>query len=74
MTTTASEPAERLTVNLTARSSRALQSASSLTGDTRTDTVNRALQVYAFIQQAAAEGATFLVSRPGGATEPVRLE
>lgn len=39
--------AERLTVNLIAEASDALRAAAVLTGDTRTDVVNRALQVYA---------------------------
>jgi hypothetical protein len=46
----------RVTVNLTARSSAALELSAALSGDTRTDTINRALQVYAFLVQVAEEG------------------
>jgi hypothetical protein len=51
-----SGPLERVTVNLTARSSRALEVATGLTGDTKTDTINRALQIYAFLEQIYAHG------------------
>ena len=49
-------PLERVTVNLTARSSRALEVVTDLTGDTKTDTINRALQIYAFLEQICAGG------------------
>jgi hypothetical protein len=49
-------PLERITVNLTGRASRALDLATELTGDTKTDTVNRALQVYAYMEQITARG------------------
>jgi hypothetical protein len=52
---------EQLTVNVTGRTSRALDLATKLTGDTRTDTVNRALQVYAFLEQLAAQGGSMYV-------------
>lgn len=39
----------RLSVNLTPRASRALDLAARLTGDTKTDTVNRALQIYSYL-------------------------
>jgi hypothetical protein len=43
-------------VNLTARAALALDVATGLTGDTRTDTINRALQIYAFLKQVTARG------------------
>ena len=46
----------RVTVNLTARSTRALEEAVAATGDTQTDVINRALQVYAYLESAMAEG------------------
>ena len=58
---------ERVTVNLTARSSQALQVAVELTGDTKTDTINRALQIYAFLQQAIAQGGSIHVRESTGA-------
>ena len=52
---------ERVTVNLTARASRALELATELTGDTKTDTINRALQIYAYIEQVASHGGAIYV-------------
>ncbi len=49
-------PLERVTVNLTQRSARALELATELTGDTKTDTINRALQVYAYLEKVTANG------------------
>lgn len=42
-------------VNLTSKSIRAMEDAAYLTGDSKTDTVNRALQVYLILVQAAQE-------------------
>jgi hypothetical protein len=47
---------ERVTVNLTSRSSRALELVAELTGDSKTDTINRALQVYAYLEQVTLDG------------------
>jgi len=47
---------ERVTVNLTQRSARALELATQLTGDSKTDAINRAIQVYAFLEHAISEG------------------
>lgn len=49
-------PLERLTVNLAARASRALQRLTELTGDSKTDSINRALQVYAYLEEVGANG------------------
>jgi len=49
-------PFERLTVNLTARSSQALEDAVQLTGDTKTDTINKALQLWAHLQHLINTG------------------
>lgn len=49
------ERLERVTVYLTARASRALGLAAELTGDSRTDAVNRAIQVYASLALLAAQ-------------------
>jgi uncharacterized protein (DUF1778 family) len=49
--TAASQPLERVTVNLIPKASQALERAASLTGDSKTDVINRALQVYAFVEQ-----------------------
>lgn len=46
----------RLTVNLVPRAAAALQRACELTGDTKTDVVNRALQSYALLQELSDLG------------------
>jgi hypothetical protein len=56
---------ERITVNLTGRASRALELAAELTGDTKTDTVNRALQIYAYVEQVMAAGGSVRVRAAG---------
>jgi hypothetical protein len=54
-------PLERVTVNLTARSSRALQLASELTGDTKTDSINRSIQIYAYLEEVLSHGGAIYV-------------
>ena len=54
-------PLERITVNLIARASRALQKLSDLTGDSKTDSINRALQVYAYLEEVNAQGGAVYV-------------
>jgi hypothetical protein len=66
-------PLERVTVNLTARSSRALELATEITGDTKTDTINRALQIYAFMEQIIASGGSVYV-REGPDSELERVK
>jgi len=68
-----SGPLERVTVNLTARSSRALELATELTGDTKTDTINRALQIYAFLEQICARGGS-IYARESADSELERIK
>jgi len=64
----------RLTVNLTERSATALNEASDLTGDTRTDVVNRALQMYAWMMQLHhGSGAVYVRRGPDADLERVRF-
>jgi hypothetical protein len=51
----------RLTVNLTPRSAAALDLAVGDTGDSKTDTINRALQVYAYLEHAITGGGAIFV-------------
>jgi hypothetical protein len=68
------EPLERVTVNLTARTASALDATSGMTGDTKTDTINRALQVYAFLEHVAARGGTiFIGDKAGTELEPLEI-
>jgi hypothetical protein len=69
-----SGPLERVTVNLTMRSARALEAATKLTGDSKTDTINRALQIYAFLEQIAAQGGSvYARETPGGELELIKF-
>ncbi len=47
---------DRITVNLTPRTSAALDLAVKLTDDTKTDTINRAIQIYAYLEQVIRAG------------------
>jgi hypothetical protein len=58
---------ERVTVNLTARSVRAMNNLVTWTGYTKTDTINRALQIYEFVQQIIENGGTVHVRQREGA-------
>lgn len=66
-------PLERVTVNLTPRAARALELATELTGDTKTDTINRALQVYAFLEHVTANGGS-IHARESADSELERLK
>jgi hypothetical protein len=59
---------ERVTVNLIPRAAQALHEASDLTGDSKTDTINRALQVYAYLEAITARGGEILVREPEDST------
>jgi hypothetical protein len=49
---------ERVTVNLTPRSVKALDEVVTITQDTKTDVINRALQVYAYLEKIMKDGGT----------------
>jgi hypothetical protein len=65
---------ERVTVNLNPRAARALELVTSLTGDTKTEAISRALQVYAFFEETTVNGGTVYV-REGkdGALQIVKI-
>jgi hypothetical protein len=66
-------PLERVTVNLTPRSSRALRETAELTGDTKTDTINRAMHIYAFLEGVwNSGGSVYLRRSPDAAPELLR--
>jgi hypothetical protein len=54
-------PLERITVNLVLRAARALQMVSALTGDSKTDCINRAIQVYAYLVEIGSHGGAVYV-------------
>jgi hypothetical protein len=65
---------ERVTVNLTPRAAKALDQAVKSTGDTKTDTINRALQVYAYLEETLqAGGSIYLRPDPDGELERLRI-
>jgi hypothetical protein len=67
-------PLERVTVNLTVRASRALDQAAQITGDSKTDTINRALQIYAYLEQVTdSGGAIYVRESPDGEPQLVKL-
>lgn len=60
----------KTTVNLTPRSVAALTAAAVLSGDTRTDTINRSIQMYDYITGLQADGWK-IVRHRGDVTEEV---
>jgi hypothetical protein len=56
----------KVTVNLIPKAWDAANETASLLGLSRTDVINRALQAYAFLEQAVAEGAQIVVTRKTG--------
>jgi hypothetical protein len=63
---------ERLHVLLIPASSEALGKATA-TGVSKTDVVNRAIQLYAFVTEQQAAGSDLLLRTPEGEVERVRL-
>lgn len=59
---------ERITVNLTPKAVQALEALTENTGDTKTDTINRALQIYEFLDGIVREGGKVCVQEPGSET------
>lgn len=66
-------PLTRVNVNLTQRTVAALDSAVAKTGDSRTDTINRAIQVYDLVQDLLrnGDGRSLLIKYPSGESERV---
>ncbi|MFF4795614.1 hypothetical protein ACFY2M_39265 [Streptomyces sp. NPDC001276] len=62
----------RITVNLAPKAATALDQAVKLTGDSKTDTINRALQVYAYLEKVIQDGGT-LFTRSADSNELERL-
>jgi hypothetical protein len=63
---------QRVTVNLTPRSWQALETAIKRTGDSQTDALNRAIQVYSYLAGITETGGTLYV-RDAGSDELERL-
>jgi hypothetical protein len=54
----------KVTANLVQRSVTALNAASSITGDNRTDVINRSLQIYSYLMKVLEEGKLVFVKDP----------
>ncbi|HYF74051.1 MAG TPA: hypothetical protein VD834_16545 [Blastococcus sp.] len=65
--------AERVTVNLIDKASTALNDACVLTGDNKTDTINRALQLYAWVQLELRKGGELILRSTDGELERIHL-
>jgi hypothetical protein len=65
---------ERVTVNLNGRASDALERAARITGESKTDAINRALIIYALLHEAqAANGAAYLRENKDADLERLRI-
>jgi hypothetical protein len=65
---------ERVTVNLTTRTVRSLDRVVNLTSDTKTDSINRAIQVYAYLEEVMQNGGSVFATRGEGSTpEQIRF-
>lgn len=60
---------ERLSVNMIPRTSQALKLVTEVTKDTKTDTINRAIQVYAYMMGIVHAGGEVYVRKDGGELE-----
>lgn len=63
----------KVTVNLLPRTVAALEQASESTGDSKTDTINRAVQLYAWVQRMLDAGESLRVVSPDGETREIHL-
>ncbi|MDQ3762358.1 MAG: hypothetical protein M3460_11950 [Actinomycetota bacterium] len=64
---------ERVTVNLTPRAWNALEATVQRTGDSKTDTINRALQVYNYLDEIMHSGGAVYVQDPNGKPERLKI-
>jgi hypothetical protein len=64
---------ERVTVNLTPRSVKALEQVVAITQDTKTDVINRSLQVYAYLEKILQNGGAVYL-REAESTDLERLK
>ncbi|MFI9569512.1 hypothetical protein [Streptomyces rishiriensis] len=64
---------ERFTVTLIATAAQAVATLMRLTGLSKTDVINRAVQIYAFLAQQMAEGKEIFLRDEEGNTERVHI-
>lgn len=63
----------RLNVNLVPRATTALDDVARLTENSKTDVVNRALQIYAFLEMEMSLGKKIMLEGQDGSLERVRI-
>jgi hypothetical protein len=74
MSTGEGSPLTRVTVNLTRRAVEALEQLGNSTGYSRTDSINRALQIAALVQAIMDnEGGSLTVKRSNGTVEVIHI-
>lgn len=66
-------PPERINLNLTAKGSQALNDCVALTGETKTDTINKALQLWSHLQALLDRGGTVYFREPDGDLERIHF-
>lgn len=65
---------ERVTVNLTKRSSEALSEVAEATGDNKTTVINRSLQIYRYIERETQDGKELaFISKADGTIQKVTI-
>ncbi len=64
MTTSTLGPITKVSANFTERSVIAMEVAAEVTGDTQTDCLNRAIQIYAYISKVFADGEKIEIVNP----------
>jgi hypothetical protein len=68
-----SDSLTKLTVNLIPQAVTALELAAQVTEDSRTDVVNRAIQVYDYLANRVADGAEIFIKSPDGSIEKINF-
>lgn len=75
MTTTPDnlKPLTKISLNMIPRAVAAIEQAADITGDSRTDVINRAVQLYAFTEAIQHAGGFLMVHNPDGTTYRLEL-
>ena len=73
MTQVQKQDLTRLTVNLVPRAYKSMMLAVEITGDSRTDTINRALQFYAFAEVIMSNGGQILTRNSDGELAEIKF-
>lgn len=63
----------KITINLAPKAVKALEEVADATGDTKTESINRAVQIYAWLQTRINAGDQFLVLDKEGRTREIQI-